>query len=259
VTAIALPAVAAYLDSLLRIAATPDYPHALNGVQVEHRGPVRSIASSVDCSERVITEAVAGGANLLLVHHGLFWAGLRPIAGHLHRRLHLLLEHDVALYAAHLPLDAHEEFGNAVLLARELGLTPGGGFARYETINCGVRGECDVATSELVSRARAFAAAHGGTALATACDNSRRTRRWAICTGAGVNHSTLDEAASQGVDTLITGEGPHWSAVEAPERGLVIIFAGHYATETPGVRALGAHLGERFGLDHRFVAAPTGL
>ncbi len=254
-----LATIAEYLDALLRVRETPDYPPALNGVQVEHSGPVTKIAAAVDTSARTIRSAVAAGANFLLVHHGLFWGGLQPLTGPLYSRVRLLLDHDVALYSAHLPLDAHETFGNSFLLSRELGLESRGGFARHETIDCGVRGASDIATADLVSRLDAFAKANGGSAIASAISPARRTHHWAICSGAGVNADTIREAVALGVDTLISGEGPHWSAVDAEERGLVIVYAGHYATETLGVRALAEHLSAKFSVPWTFVAAPTGL
>jgi dinuclear metal center YbgI/SA1388 family protein len=254
-----LSAVAAHLDALLRVHETPDYPPALNGVQVQHRGPVKKVAAAVDTSARTIRGAIDAGANLLLVHHGLFWSGLQPLTGPLYERVRLLLDHDVALYSAHLPLDAHPTLGNSRLLALEVGLEPSAGFARHETIDCGVRGECDVLTAELVARLHGFASSHGGSAIASASAPGRHTRRWAICSGAGANADTIREAVEHGVDTLITGEGPHWSAVDAEERGLVIVYAGHYATETLGVHALGEHVAAEFELPFAFVRAPTGL
>lgn len=254
-----LAEIESHLDALLRASQTPDYPQALNGVQVTHRGPVTKIAAAVDVSARTIRGAADAGANFLLVHHGLFWSGLQPLTGRHYSRVRLLLDHDIALYSAHLPLDAHETFGNSLLLARELGLRADAGFARHETIDCGVRGTSDISTAELLSRVDAFARSNGGSALASAMPAGRSTRRWAICSGAGANVDTLREAESLGVDTLITGEGPHWSAVDAEERGLVIIYAGHYATETLGVRALAGHLSVTFGEPWSFVAAPTGL
>lgn len=250
---------AAHLDRLLRIADIPDYPNAVNGVQVAHRGPVVRIATAVDASLRTIHAASALGANLLIVHHGLFWSGLRPQTGRHYERLRHLVEHDIAVYAAHLPLDVHETFGNSRLLAAALGLQVSGGFATFRGVSCGVSGNADIPTTALVAAADAFARQHEGRALATPCPPERRTRRWAICSGAGADASFLDEAESLGVDTLIVGEGPHWSAVEAPERGLVIIYAGHYASETPGVASLGNYLAATFGLPHDFIAAPTGL
>jgi dinuclear metal center YbgI/SA1388 family protein len=254
-----LTAVAAHLDSALRVRETPDYPPALNGVQVQHRGPVQKIAAAVDVSARTIRAAIDADANLLLVHHGLFWAGLQPLTGPLYERVRLLLEHDVALYSAHLPLDAHPTFGNSRLLALEIGLEVTAGFAHYQTIDCGVRGLSDIPTSDLVKRLHAFAASHGGSARASVATPARRTRHWAICSGAGASVETIREAVELGVDTLITGEGPHWTAVDAEEKGLVIIYAGHYATETLGVRALAAQLSVEFDVPFTFIAAPTGL
>jgi dinuclear metal center YbgI/SA1388 family protein len=256
---VVLDAVVAHLDDYLRIREIGDYPNAINGLQVSHRGPVRSVATAVDASARTIRGAVESGANLLIVHHGLFWSGLQPVAGHRYERLRLLFDHDVAVYAAHLPLDAHAEIGNSRLLAHELGLIPTAGFAHHEGIALGVCGESDLPTADLMASAQRFAATHGGSAIASESTPARRTRRWAICSGAGAGTSTIAEAVRLGVDTLIVGEGPHWTAVDAPEYGVVVIYAGHYATETLGVRALGDRLSTRFGLPHHFVQAPTGL
>ncbi len=250
--------VVAYLDQLLGIPGTPDYPTALNGLQVANRGTVSRVAAAVDGSHRTIEGAITVGADLLLVHHGLFWKGAQPIVGAQYLRLRALVEHDMAVYAAHLPLDRHPMLGNNALLAHELGLTPSGGFAQFESIAIGVRGAADIPTADLVARAARFARAHGGDAHGTAFPDARRTRSWAICTGGGASTETLDEAVALGVDTLIVGEGPHWTAVDAPERGLVIIYAGHYATETPGVRALARDVASRFGVPWEFIAAPTG-
>jgi dinuclear metal center YbgI/SA1388 family protein len=248
-----------HLDELLQTSETPDYGGALNGLQVENSGRVTRVAAAVDFSLRTVEGAAAAGADLLLVHHGMFWAGAQPIRGVPYRRLRLLLERDVAVYASHLPLDRHPTLGNNALLARALGLEPAGEFARYKTIAVGVRGESDVATAELVARARALAEREGGGARATPFADGRRTRRWAICTGAGASSDTVREALELGVDTLVVGEGPHHTAVEAGDLGLVIVYAGHYATETLGVRALAEHVSATFGVPWSFVAAPTGL
>jgi dinuclear metal center YbgI/SA1388 family protein len=254
-----LSVIAAHLDELLRTREIPDYPAALNGVQLENRADIVKVAAAVDFSRRVVDLTIRSGANLLLVHHGMFWGGLRAITGEFYDRIAPLVRHDVAVYASHLPLDAHPTLGNNVLLAQELGLQPKSGFARYQTIDVGVQGESDVATRTLIERAQAMARKHEGVVIATSSPDSRRTRRWAICTGAGADANTIREARAAGVDTLIVGEGPHYTAVEAADVGLVIIYAGHYATETFGVRALGAHLEERFDLPWEFLQAPTGL
>lgn len=258
-THISLHDVASHLDTLLRTGDTPDFPPSLNGVQVAHRGPITKIAAAVDCSVATIRATAGVGANLLLVHHGLFWGGLQPLTGAHLDRVRMLLDHDIALYSSHLPLDTHETFGNSRLLAAELGLDASAGFARYESIDCGVSGYCDLATAELVERSRAFARTHGGEAIVSAAEPGRRTKHWAICSGAGAGVETMAEAVRRGVDTLIVGEGPHWSAVDAPEKGLVIIYAGHYATETLGVRALAEYVSKQFDLPWNWVSSPTGL
>ena len=254
-----LATIARYLDDLLRTAETPDYPNALNGIQLANRSEIRRVAAAVDFSRRSIEGAIAADANLLLVHHGMFWSGVRPIRDAHYERLTMLLEHDIAVYSSHLPLDAHPALGNNTLLAAALGLSPEAGFARYQGLDIGVKGSASLPTEILAARAREFATGHGGQAVVTPIEPGRLTRRWAICTGAGAGTDTLREAAAEGIDTLIVGEGPHWTAVDGPEAGLVIIYAGHYATETLGVRALAAQLSDRFEIPHVFVDAPTGL
>ncbi|MEO8575071.1 MAG: Nif3-like dinuclear metal center hexameric protein [Gemmatimonadales bacterium] len=248
-----------YLDTLLEISAIPDYPGAVNGLQLANKGDVRKVAASVDFSSRSVSRAVDEKANLLIVHHGMFWNGSRPITGSAYDRLRMLLDNDVAVYASHLPLDRHATFGNNVLLSHELGLTPSGEFARYKGIAIGVTGETSVATADIVKKAGQFARAQGGNAIATPFSQNRQTTRWAICTGAGASSETLQEATEAGIDTLIVGEGPHWTAVEAEELEIVIIYAGHYATETLGVAALAEHVAEKYDLEWTMVQAPTGL
>jgi dinuclear metal center YbgI/SA1388 family protein len=259
VNSVSLEELAGYLDELLDVANTPDYPQAINGLQLENGGTVSHIAAAVDFSAPVVADAAEAGADLLLVHHGMFWSGVEPVTGTRYTRMRRLIERDLAVYAAHLPLDRHAQFGNAVLLARELGLTPRGEFARFKTIFVGVRGEDVVATAELFGRAQEFAAQRGGEARMSPTASDRRTRKWAICTGAGANAETLAEAAAAGIDTLVVGEGPHWTAVAAAEKDLAIIYAGHYATETLGVRALAQHVAEKFGVRWSFLEHPTGL
>lgn len=237
----------------------PDYPGALNGLQVENAGQVTRVAVAVDASLRTIQGAVDAGANLLIVHHGLFWSGVQPLRGRVHERFRRLLVHDVAVYSSHLPLDLHPTVGNNALLARALGLEPTEGFARYQSILVGVMGTTDLDTASLVTRAEAIARAEGGSLVTVGVTPARRTTRWAICSGAGASSDTLREAAAAGVDTLIVGEGAHHTGVEAAELGIAVLYAGHYATETLGVRALGAELEHRFGLPWSFIHAPTGL
>jgi dinuclear metal center YbgI/SA1388 family protein len=248
-----------YADELLHTNEIPDYPGALNGLQFENRSAIRTIAAAVDFSSRVLRHVVERGANFLVVHHGMFWGGSERVTGSTFRRYTALFDADIAVYSSHLPLDCHSEFGNNVLLAKELGLHPTQGFARFEGVPIGVSGEADLPTVELVSRANQFAQRHGGTVRASTFHIERRTRKWAICTGAGASSETLKEAHAAHIDTLIVGEGPHWTAVQAEESDLTIIYAGHYATETLGVCALAQHLAEKYDLPWLFIHAPTGL
>lgn len=254
-----LAAITAYLDALLRTSEVPDHSGALNGLQVENSAPITRVAVAVDVSLQTIQGALDASANLLVVHHGLFWSGVQALRGNTYERFRRLLTNDVAVYSSHLPLDVHPTLGNNALLARALGLDPVEGFARFESMSVGVMGNADIATETLAGRADAIARAEGGALVSVGVTAGRRTRRWAICTGAGASSDTLREAADANVDTLIVGEGPHHTGVDAAERGIAVLYAGHYATETFGVRALGAELERQFGLPWSFVAAPTGL
>lgn len=250
--------VATYLDELLDVQGTPDYPLALNGLQLDHQGPVQRIATAVDFSRRTVDAAIAAQANFLILHHGIFWGGAQRLVGHTYDRLHALWSHDIAVYSAHLPLDAHWSLGNNAGLARVLGLEPSLRFGTYEGTSIGVAGHAHIVTSEVLARAAAFAAPLGGGARASTIDDGRMTSHWAVMTGAGVGSREIRDAQAAGIDTLIVGEGPHHTTVDAPEAGLVIIYAGHYATETLGVRALADVVSERFALPAHFLLLPTG-
>jgi dinuclear metal center YbgI/SA1388 family protein len=251
--------VAEYADELLQTRTTPDYSNALNGLQLENRSEITAVAAAVDFSTRAVNGAVAANANLLVVHHGMFWEGLGRFNGPSYRRLRLLIDNDIAVYSSHLPLDRHPTLGNNILLAKQLGLAALAAFAAYEGVFVGVSGETEIETATLAERARTFARSCGSEVRTTPIEERRQTKRWAICTGAGASAATLKEAREMMIDTLIVGEGPHWTAVHAEENEIAIIYAGHYATETLGVRALAEHLGEEFGIRSAFVSAPTGL
>lgn len=250
--------IVAALDAELRTVEIPDYPGAVNGLQVANPGAVHRIAVAVDASRAAIAEAVISGADLLIVHHGLFWSGVQPMVGVQYDKFRSLLSSGLAVYSSHLPLDLHAEYGNNVRLAQALGLTPDGGFSRFKTVDIGVTGPANEPTDELVNRVQAFSARYGGTVRTSVPAQGRRTHRWAICTGGGASSESLREARDRGVDTLIVGEGPHHTTVDAIEQDLCVVYAGHYATETLGVQALGAFLETRFGLPWTFLHLPTG-
>jgi dinuclear metal center YbgI/SA1388 family protein len=253
-----LGAVVQYLDSELRIHEVPDYDAALNGLQLSNSGQVSRIAAAVDFSGAAISSAMREKAQLLLVHHGMFWHTER-LVGTAYTRLRDAIRGDLAVYSAHLPLDAHPSMGNNALLARELGLEVTGGFGRYKTIDIGVRGQADIPTKALADRLSDFARPYATTVVSTPFEPSRTTRSWAIVTGAGASTETLEEARARDIDTLIVGEGPHHTAVRAIDDGVVVIYAGHYATETLGVRALAERTASHFGMSWTFLNIPTGL
>ena len=246
------------LDTELRTAEIPDYPGAVNGLQVGNDGRVTRVAVAVDASMAAVTEAAVLKADLLIVHHGLFWGGVQPLVGTAYHKHRALLNNNIAVYSSHLPLDAHATLGNNVRLAHALGLTPSGGFARHKSFDVGVSGESTVAAHTLIERTQAYAARYGGTVRTSISVHERLVRKWGLCTGGGASTETLREARERGLDTLIVGEGPHHTTVEAQEQDLLVIYAGHYATETLGVQALGAWVEERFGVPWSFLHVPTG-
>lgn len=250
--------IAAFADGLLRTAEIPDYPNALNGLQVGTEAEVSMLAAAVDFSARTVRAVQATGAKLMIVHHGAFWGGLMPLTGIRQKTISELLAGSIGVYSSHLPLDCHPTLGNNVLLARALDLAPDGTFGRFNDISIGVSGESSAPVSELIDRAAVFSQAHGGRVHNTPFRSGRIVGRWAICTGAGADSDTLREAADRGIQTLVVGEGPHWTAVYAEENDLVLIYAGHYATETLGVQALAAAIADKFRIQWQFIPAPTG-
>jgi len=242
-----------YLDEYLDVGTFPDYAAAHNGLQVEGPSEVQRIAVAVDASEAVIQGAVAAGADLLIVHHGIFWDGQTRVFGPRFRKLRGLIEGKVALYSAHLPLDAHPEVGNCAVLCRELGWALAGRFGSHGDRDLGWWCDVDMERDALVTHVGDVV--QGPVRLIPGGPD--RIYRVGVVTGAA--SAMLRDAADAGLDTLITGEGPHHSYNDAMEFRVNAVYAGHYATETWGVRALGAHIGERFGVPWDFIDAPTGL
>lgn len=243
----------AYLDDYLAIREVPDWKAAYNGLQVEGRAEVRRIAVAVDACQATIEAAVAGGADLMIVHHGLFWGATAPLTGPYYRRVSALIRNDLALYSCHTPLDAHPEVGNNHVLARKLGLTVGGMFGEYEGVPLGVWANTEMPRAEFVERVRVVLGVDP-LVIATGPDTVRKA---GILTGGG--GSWIDRAAQIGCDTYLTGEGQHYTYFDAEERGLNVLYAGHYATETVGIRALAEHLMSHFSLETFFIDHPTGL
>jgi dinuclear metal center YbgI/SA1388 family protein len=249
----ALSEIVRYTDEYLRVAESGDWSNALNGLQVENSGRVTKIGAAVDASTRAFTAAAASGVDLLIVHHGLFWPGLQTVTASFNRQLRLLFERDIALYSAHLPLDAHSVVGNNAQLAALLGFRETTPFFEAKGQLIGLTTDEPIARDEL--RARLEHSLGGNVQMFA--HGPAETRRIGIVTGGAGGE--LYAVAKTGVDTFITGEAPHSAAIAAEELGMNLLLGGHYATETFGVKALAAHLAQRFELSWEFISAPTGL
>ena len=249
----ALQEIVEFCDSYLRIGEIQDHENALNGVQVENSGTVRKIVAAVDVSTRALEEAAKCGANLLIVHHGMFWPGLRPMTKGLRRQLKFAFENDIAIYSAHLPLDLHPEVGNNVLVMRALGFENSEPFFEEKGSLLGRRASVDFALDELVKRLEKAVAG----SVKIIAFGPKTVRHLGVITGAA--GSEIEQIAEEGIDIFITGEAPQWAAIAASEMGLNLLLAGHYATETFGVKALAAHVARKFQLDWQFIDLPTDL
>ncbi len=248
-----------YLDGHLRRREIADYPNALNGLQLENDGTVSHVCAAVDASLSTVAEAVNSGCDLLIVHHGLFWNGLMPMTGKRRELFRCALEGNLAIYSAHLPLDTGR-MGNSMLLARACFPAPEftddwQPFFDVKGTLIGCRARLDRALTRDALSARLGRAVDG--AVRVCPGGPEEIRHVGVITGAA--GSEARRVADAGIDTLITGEGPHWTYALAEEVGLNIFYGGHYATETFAVRALAAHVGERFGLPWDFIHLPTGL
>ncbi|BDS06712.1 GTP cyclohydrolase 1 type 2 [Oceaniferula spumae] len=242
-----------FLDKELNIAEIPDYSGAMNGLQIENGGEVNRVAAAVDASLPVFEKAVADKVDLLVVHHGMFWQGAQKITGSTYRKLKLAMDAGMALYSSHIPLDVHPAWGNNRLLANELGMTKAEPFFDWKGIQLGLRQQTDLDLDSLVA---SVTQAVGGRVHVCNGGSSQAGMVGIITGGAG---SEVAAMAEEGINTFITGEGPHWSYPLAEELGINLIYAGHYATETFGVKALTAVLRGEFDVSSTFIDHPTGL
>jgi dinuclear metal center YbgI/SA1388 family protein len=248
-----LSAIVRYCDRLLRTAELGDYPGAANGLQVENPGRVTRVAAAVDASLATVRLAIAARADLLLVHHGLFWSPTHSWTGSRYEMLRLLVDNGLAVYSSHLPLDAHPKLGNNVLLSAALGLKLNQPFFESHGHAIGRCGKASLSRNDLSAR---LARATGAKPLLIPGGSDRCRRIGVVTGGAG---GDLKKAAEAGLDTFITGEGPHWTYAMAEELAINVFYAGHYATETFGVKALAAELSRKFKIPWLFVDHPTGL
>ncbi|MCK4775432.1 MAG: Nif3-like dinuclear metal center hexameric protein [Candidatus Krumholzibacteria bacterium] len=241
-----------YLDGYLNVATIQD--DSPNGLQVEGNAKVSKLAFAVDASLTTIRAAARINTDMLIVHHGLFWGRHQQIVGNMYRRISSLVENNLSLYAVHLPLDAHPEVGNNVELARLLGLEIVGRFALYKGIELGTLTRLDEALhrDELKNIVE--------TTLGTAADmlpfGPSNAKRIGVISGEAAMFA--EEAKRHACDTLITGETSHTAYNMARDARINVIYGGHYATETVGLKALARHLKKMFGITGRFIPAPTG-
>ncbi|HVL76913.1 MAG TPA: Nif3-like dinuclear metal center hexameric protein [Noviherbaspirillum sp.] len=240
---------AAYLEQTLDITRFRDY--CPNGLQVEGRAAISSVVTGVTASLALLDAAARAGADAVLVHHGYFWRGEDArVIGPKQRRLKLLLEHEINLFAYHLPLDAHPEFGNNAQLARVLGLEASGRFGEGDLGWIGRAGGVST-VGELAAR---IEQALGRPPLLIG-DPAQALGPVGWCTGAA--HGMLGDAIGAGASAFISGEISEPVVHLARETGVAYLSCGHHATERYGIAALGDHLAQRFGLKHQFIDIPN--
>ena len=247
-------AILAYLDDLLDASSFEDY--GPNGLQVPGRREVRLVVTAVSAHRELFEQAESAGADLILCHHGIIWgSGPGVVTEQLKARLEVLFRSDASLVAYHLPLDAHPAVGNNALLCEALGLDRSEPFgsARGRPIGLVGRSSGGVAANELVERCRAVT----GREPLVVGRGPEVVRSVGIVSGAGA--SMLDEAVALGLDAFVTGEPAERVAADAGEASMHFIAAGHYATETLGIRRVGELVAGRFGVEHRFIDVPNPI
>ncbi len=231
---------------------------AVNGLQVTGRKSIGKIAFAVDGVLETFQKAVAAGADMLIVHHGIYWGCQYPLRGADYKRIKLLMDHEMALYAVHLPLDAHPEVGHNVNLLKQLGvmedsLAP---FGDYQGRTIGFRGRVPQVTRDQMTRR-----------LETLLDGPvkvlgfgpEKVRSVACVTGQGADFAHVREAKIQNIHYYISGEASHPIYHYARENEVTLALGGHYRTETFGLEALSAYLEGTFGLETCFIHCPTGM
>ena len=247
-----LQQLADYCDRRTRRSSFKDYPGAVNGLQVANDGRVTRIGAAVDAGLVPFERAVERGVDFLIVHHGLFWGGVQPLTGAVYGRFAALVRGNCAVYSSHLPLDAHEEIGNNVLMARQLGLKPRRQFLPHENELIGWIAPNKYKRSQLVARLEELyprvVSIECGTAV---------PKLVAFCSGSG--NGAVPHLLAAGVDTLITGELREEWFNFAQEHRLNLLCCGHYATETHGVKALAAELAKKFRLPWEFIETENPL
>ncbi|WP_076489396.1 Nif3-like dinuclear metal center hexameric protein [Alkalispirochaeta americana] len=246
----------AYFHEILPIDEFAGIDSSRNGLQVSRQAQtIRRVAFAVDAARQVFEEAADWGADLLFVHHGIFWGREEVLRGAHYRRLFTLFQKDLALYAVHLPLDAHLSLGNNARMAAVLGLTDVEPFGLVRNVPIGVSGRLTEPLSLDEVQKRLFGPAF--TPLAVLPFGRPRVESVGLISGGAPLE--VDQAIRQGLDLYITGDANHVAYHRCRESGINAIFAGHYATETWGVRAVAEKLASDTGIETTFLDVPTGL
>ncbi len=250
---ITLDRLVSFLDEELALSQFPE-DESRNGLQVEGRRKVRRVGVAVDACQYTFRESSKRGIDFIIVHHGLIWGGIKSIRGLTRERLKTLLDADISLYACHLPLDWHPRYGNNAQILNLLSLEPKGEFGEYHGKRIGYWGRTGAAVPmdvfvRLVDKVLKT--------RSSSVDFGKKVRNVGVVSGGG--WSAIHDAEKLGIDTFLTGEPSHSAYALAEELGINLIFAGHYATETFGVRAAGNLLKKQFGLRVEFIDHPTGL
>ena len=241
-----------YLDNLLDIPSISDSPNALNGLQVQNTGEIKKIGLAVDLCQATIDLAIEKNCQMMFVHHGIFWGGLQPLRGPFYEKTSSMISANLGLYSAHIPLDLHPVYGNNRALADLIGLNNLEPFGEYGGIKIGFKGNIQKKSAatlaqELTEKLESPVKVIGEGEIESV----------GLVTGGAAD--IIQQASCEGLDAYITGEGANHHYHEAVEGNCILIFAGHYATETGGVKAVGGHLKQKFGITTEFLDYPTGL
>jgi dinuclear metal center YbgI/SA1388 family protein len=244
-------AIVALLDKTLRTSEIPD--SSVNGLQVEGAAEITRVGLAVDASLETYRLAEEKGCQMVVVHHGMIWDGIKRVTGPVYRQIEFLVTRGINLYASHLPLDMHPTLGNSVLIAKALGLKNIQPFGAYKGSYIGFEGYLPRAET-VKSMADKVRKAFGGPTEALPF-GPQKIWRAAVVSGRGT--AALPEAIEKKIDLFITGEPIHENHHAALEGGISVIYGGHYHTEKPGVQALGDFLSKKFGIDTVFLDVPT--
>lgn len=242
-----------YCNQRTKLQEIKDFPGAFNGLQIQNSGTISKIGASVDAGLVPFQNAISKGIDYIITHHGLFWSPPLPITGPAYQKVKLCLDHNLAVYGSHLPLDCHPEIGNNAILAQKLGLVPTSSFLPYEGVDIGLITKNNQSRKDLSNRLESlFSKGINSMEFGT-----EKPSTIAILTGSG--QSAVDKILDAGTDTLITGELKQQHFNLAQELKLNLYACGHYATETFGVDALALEVAEKFDLPYEFIPSECML